>query len=73
MLRLNIGADMNFIEIANYRCAFEEENAPDQLFGVTHFPNGALFGYFVQLIETPVSAHFGMDHVLIYCSQFVRK
>ena len=67
----HIGADVNWVQLADDRTPLKKEDASDQLLGVLHLDDGPFLDCLIQLFVLPVIAHLGMDHVLVDGSQFL--
>jgi demethylmenaquinone methyltransferase/2-methoxy-6-polyprenyl-1,4-benzoquinol methylase len=64
-------ANLQRIQLRDDGCAFQENDASDQPFGVMHFVHGLRFDGLVEFIVTPVVAHLRVNHVLTDSGQFV--
>jgi hypothetical protein len=57
---------MQLLQFADYRNTLEEDNPPDEFFGVLHFGHSPLLDSVMQFSVSPVIALLGMHHVLVH-------
>src|SRR5690606_36092146 len=69
----DVFADQQLAEILQVRQTFEEQNALDELVGMTHLVDGFLVLVLGELRDTPVLQHPGMKEVLVDGRKLVEK
>jgi hypothetical protein len=72
-LGLDVAPNVQIVQLADDRRAFEKYDAPDQFLGVPHLGYRPLLHYLVELPISPVSAQFRMHHILVDGGQLVGK